>query len=722
MPEHSPSTGALRPRARLLHTIGTELISSERVAVVELVKNAYDADADRVVVRLSGPLQPGAGCLQVLDDGHGMTADTVRSTWLEVATPHRARQRRSEGRSRRVLGEKGIGRFAAARLADKMLLVSRRPDEDVEVALEVDWDDFRNPDKYLDEIRVGWQSRQPETILRTGRAASIWAAAGESAADHGTLIELTHLSSTWTQRDAYDLRRDLSRLVSMRVEGTHQEFAISLVLEDTPAEWADLTGPVSSPRELERAPYTLMATVDPSGVANILINLDGVEHQIERHLSTVRSDWLPADGPIPSGPFSMELRVWDRDREAMARQAGADLSPREFGRLLDDASGVSVYRDGFRVLPFGEPGDDWLGLDKRRINNPSLRISNNQVVGDVFITHDENPDLRDQTNREGLIEGPAYDALVGAVIEVVNELEQRRFAYRRSQSKPDPAKTGTRLFEDMRITDLASAVRDRHGDDTELLALVTRRETQIDENISKVKEVLARYTRLATLGRLVDDVIHQGQHAVGLIRNRARTMDRALGQPATSERDADLDVAVKSISTQADALASIFRRIAPFGGRRRGRPKELILEEAIRESLSVLEYRAKQVGATITIDGPGSRVTIDPVEIQDVVVNLVDNALYWVGQVPAGQRVVRVTVSRPEEAQVAITVSDTGPGVSEDLRDLIFEPYFTTKPEGTGLGLAIVGELLADYYNGGLELLDSELGGASFRATFRRRA
>ncbi|MGY1988049.1 ATP-binding protein [Blastococcus sp. SYSU DS0669] len=690
---------------------------------MELVKNAYDADADRVVVRLIGPLQQGDGCLQVLDDGHGMTADTLRTTWLEIATPHRARQRQSEGRGRRVLGEKGIGRFAAARLADRMRLVSRRRGEDAEVVMELNWDDFRNPDRFLDEIPVDWSSRVPQTITPTGDASVVWASAGEATADHGTLIELTNLSSTWSYQDAYDLRRDLSRLVSLRIPGTHQEFSITLILEEAPVEWGDLSGPVAAPEELKHSPYSLIATVDENGIAEILVKVASAEQVVRRDLRAAVPEWFREDGTIKCGPFSMELRVWDRDRAAMARQAGEDLSPREFGRLLDDASGVSVYRDGFRVLPFGEPGDDWLGLDKRRINNPSLRISNNQIVGEVFISHEQNPGLRDQTNREGLIEGPAYDTLVGAVIDIINELEHRRFAYRRSETKPDPARTGTRLFEDLRISDIAQAVAVRHKDDRELVAMVTKREKEIDENISKVKEVLARYTRLATLGRLVDDVIHQGQHAVGLIRNRIRTIERGLSSPASTERDETLKSAAQSVTTQAEVLATVFRRIAPFGGRRRGRPKELILEEAIKESLGVLAYRAQKVGADVIVQGSGSRVTIDPVEIQDVVVNLVDNALYWVGQMPEGKRrLVRVDVSKPEHGQVAVTVSDTGPGVPEEIRDLIFEPYFSTKPEGTGLGLAIVGELLADYYDGDLALLDSELGGATFRATFRRRA
>jgi len=721
MVESSSRSSPLRPRARLLHTIGTELISSERVAVVELVKNAYDADADRVVIRLVGPFKLGEGRIEVLDDGHGMTEERVRETWLEIATPHRSRNSRSEKRGRRVLGEKGIGRFAASRLADLMLLVSRPESADVEVALHLNWNDFRDPEKYLEDVRLDWNTRSPQVFAVNGEASVIWQAAGEPSSVKGTLIQLTNLSNDWSYADAYGLRRDLSRLVSARVPGTHQDFSITMVVEGAPGDWPDLSGPVTVPGELERAPYTLLAAVDRNGVAEVLVQVDNQESHISRDLRLTPTNDFDANGPIPCGPFSMELRVWDRDHAALRRQAGTELTPREFGRLLDDTSGVSVYRDGFRVLPFGEPGDDWLGLDKRRINNPSLRISNNQVVGEVFISNDANPALKDQTNREGLIEGPAYDAFVSSVVDLITELEQRRFAFRRGAQTPDPKKAGTRLFADLSISDIAKAVKSRHSDDAELMALIGSREKQIDENVGKIKDVLARYTRLATLGRLVDDVIHQGQHAVGLIRNRTRAVERALSKAPGQVDYGELTTAARQVNGQADVLATIFRRIAPFGGRRRGRPREIILEDAIRDILEVLDYRARKVGAKISVAGPGTNVTIDPVEVQDVVVNLVDNALYWLGTVPEENRIVEVTVSRSTKDEVAITVSDTGPGVPDELREVIFEPYFTTKPEGTGLGLAIVGELLVDYYDGYLELLESELGGATFRATFRRR-
>src|SRR3979409_1989356 len=99
---------ALRPRARILRTFGDELISSETVAVIELVKNSYDADASRVLVRFTGPLEGGSGAIDVVDDGHGMSTETVTTVWMEPATRFRAAERRSEVHGRRVLGEKGI--------------------------------------------------------------------------------------------------------------------------------------------------------------------------------------------------------------------------------------------------------------------------------------------------------------------------------------------------------------------------------------------------------------------------------------------------------------------------------------------------------------------------------------------------------------------------------------------------------------------------------------
>lgn len=153
-PTLTDGSAALRPRARIMRTLGDELISSEVVAVIELVKNAYDADTTRVLVRFREPLKPGSGGIDIIDDGHGMSLDTVLNAWVEPATPYRRRATRSEELHRHVLAEKGIGRFAASRLADDLDLVTRRTGEDVETMVVFDWRLFDNDEAYLDEIEV----------------------------------------------------------------------------------------------------------------------------------------------------------------------------------------------------------------------------------------------------------------------------------------------------------------------------------------------------------------------------------------------------------------------------------------------------------------------------------------------------------------------------------------------------------------------------------------
>src|SRR5207249_2687125 len=107
------------------------------------------------------------------------------------------------------------------------------------------------------------------------------------------------------------------------------------------------------------------------------------------------------------GPFSLELRVWDRDLPNIKRLADVfSISAKEIREELDLSSGVFIYRDHFRVLPYGDPKLDWLRLDLRRVQNPTMRVSNNQVVGVIMISADKNPELRDQSNREGLVASP----------------------------------------------------------------------------------------------------------------------------------------------------------------------------------------------------------------------------------------------------------------------------------------------------------------------------
>ena len=712
-----PTPRFLRPRARMMLTIGLELISSNTVALTELVKNAFDADATHVLVRLTGPviddaIHPGDGMIEVLDDGVGMSSETIAGTWMEPATPNRRRQRRSAG-GRRILGEKGVGRFAAAKLAEELELVSR-VENAPEVSLRINWGDFDNEDSYLDEIKINWTAGKPTVFTPSGKAVALWRnvthhllpnstlALYQPNPSRGTLLRMRRTRATWNAKLVSDLRTTLSRLISPfgGYEGLVSDFAIIL---DVPDDFGIASGLVEPPAELHKPHYTLEATVDVDGHTRGEISLrNGSKVPIDRQL--VNSE---GDVPIRCGPFIIRLLVWDRDAESLAAIAG-DTSASSFRQILNQASGVSIYRDGFRVLPYGEGADDWLRLDLRRVQSPTRRLSNNQIVGYLLISRDRNPGLVDQTNREGIVDGPALEDLRAAVRQLLLLLENERYEIR-PRRKRQPAGG---LLDRIDLGELRDAIAAKLPGDRAIASMVSDLQRELDERTDKVGEVLARYHRLATLGQLIDRVVHELGQPLLASQQAAflglEAVESVLGKPieAAYERTLkELERRFTTIQEQTRVATDVLRRIEPFGGRRRGRPAQMKLEAAIAGAISLLDGEIKAIGAKVTPPLGSTTVTVDGTELQEVMVNLLTNSLYWLRRVPKNRRAIAIWAERNTDRSLSIYIEDSGPGVEEENRDRIFEPYFTTRENGVGLGLSIAGEIVSDYYGGELVVL-----------------
>jgi signal transduction histidine kinase len=716
----------LRPRARIMRTLGDELISSEMVAVIELVKNAYDADATRVLVRLREPLERGEGSIEVIDDGHGMTLDTVLGTYLEPATSFRRDHVRSEELGRAVTGEKGIGRFAVSRLANELELVSRRPGAPTEVRVLFDWSRFDDPKAYLDEVDLAWEVAEPRDIAPGGLIEALWGGEVESPPaerlERGTVLQMRGLREHWGRSELEALRTGLGRLVSPFLYEKQIDRADRFViLMEAPEAFAELSGPIEPPESLQSPHYVLKGRVEGDGSYDLSITLPGSEEPVRRKARARFDDHDPQ-----SGPFEVELRVWDRDQGSMqelGQQVGRSTA--EVRRDLNRAAGVSVYRDGFRVLPYGEPGNDWLNLDARRVQNPTMRLSNNQIVGFVLASQESNPNLRDQTNREGLIHNQAYEDLMVQLRAIIAELEDLRYQARRPERDAARSPGQGALFAGLDLASVRDYVAEKYPQDRALAGLVGETQKAIEHDVERAQEIIVRYRRLATLGQLIDKVLHDGRAPLAKMGNQA-----TLGLRDISRRDdgdceevlGGVGKNLETIRTQHDVLATVFRRIEPFGGRRRGRPAEIAVEEVLADSFGVLESDVKRTGVELSLPVTQTKVTIDRAELQEVIVNLIDNSLYWLRDVPKADRRIEATVDRDSSGAVVIVFSDSGPGVPDDAQEHIFDPYYTRKPDGVGLGLSIAGEIVDEYYGGDLELLASgPLPGATFRITLRRR-
>lgn len=739
-PDQQYPQNSLRPRARLLRTLGEELISNEVVAVIELVKNAYDADATRVLIRFVGPLEPGKGCIEVMDNGHGMELDTVQTVWMELATPSKRDKPRSEKLKRRHLGEKGIGRFASTRLAHELEVISRRENTDKEVYAIFDWRQFEDDSKYLDEIQILWEESDPTEIKSGGMIELLWKTENQrpTIADlsHGTILRMIGLKQKWESKQFEDLRRGLARLISPKAT-KDEDFEIEL---DLPPDFAEFSSKVEAPEILRHPHYLLRGRIGADGAYKLRceIRAEGVDREINGRFLGVKDtkgrfevraidkgEQLPRDSrDISCGPLEIELRIWDRDDLGNVIQK-THSSVQDIRRDLDAVAGVNIYRDGFRVLPYGEPLDDSFRLDRRRVQNPTLRLSNNQIYGTVSISADENPNLRDQSNRQGMQENQAFEDFREIMLLVLGKVEEMRYSSKHPKKGEEKSgKPVGGIFSGFDMKPLSDYIAGQMPKDKVAKQLLANTEKAFSSHLKEIQTVLARYQRLATLGQLIDHVLHEGRQPIASINNEAYLGASDIerfhdGMPSITPRLAER---FSLIRKQGDVLATAFRRMEPFGGRRRGRPAQLYLEDIVRDAFEVFQDDIQRLKVKTVLPQTETLVRVDSAEMQEVIINLLQNSFYWLEQVDESKREIVVDIDRKGTEHLDILFADSGPGVPKENRDLIFDPYFSTKPEGVGLGLSIVGEIVSDYYGGSLVLLENgPLPGANFLITLRKR-
>jgi signal transduction histidine kinase len=648
---------AFRPRARLLKLIGAELISDEVVAVTELVKNAYDADASSVTISFRNVTTP-AGEISIRDDGTGMDLETVLGVWMEPGASSKGDGARPRtARRRRVLGEKGVGRFAADKLGRHLELVSRQSGESAEVRATFDFDLFDSGTEMLGAIRSRWELR-PTTVIDR----------------RGTVLRISGLRMVWTERMFRRLVTRLARLCSPfdQLDG----FTIRIESDEFPDYAGELAGGF-----LDRAPYPIEAEFD--GRDTLKIRLRG-EDQFSRA-------WVDPR-PLRCGPVRARIFAFDLETEALSR-----IGPRsEIRAWLREWCGVSVYRDGFRVWPYGEPHDDWLRLDQRRVNNPVVRLSNNQVVGFIEISRDRNPELRDQTNREGLVHNEAFVDLRRLIHLVLEILEGDRQAIRH------PGTDGTRPA-------LArTSATSRNGGGHDPVADTGRKLPA--RHMEGWSELAAAGQAAALMSRALLPMAGEIQAGIAQMRKDLN----GDGGAASRQRLRRLEDRIRQLG---DRLETIVAMHPQFRGSRR--TIDVAVELAgVRELLKPL-LEASGVTMKVSIRGAALlRTEMRADSFRHIVCILVRNALDWL----EGRRhpLIRIT-ARARGDRCELIVADNGPGIRGRVAGQVFEALVSSREGGHGMGLAVA-RVLLETNGGAISVLhDGRRRGAAFRILLPRK-
>ncbi|HEX9132692.1 MAG TPA: sensor histidine kinase, partial [Ktedonobacteraceae bacterium] len=588
------------------------------------------------------------------------------------------------------LGEKGVGRFAADKLGSELELITRQDGADEEIVLRVSWHHF-DQDKYLDEVENIWFTREPQEFPDKS---------------HGTLLIIRSLRAAWNHEMVVRLNNGLSRLVSPSTTST------DFVIETKCPEYPFASGRVIN-RLLETAPYRLTGSIDRNGILNIR---DSRERIIDLR-PDCHKHFLDAQGEyrLPlCGPFSISMNVWDL--EPLTRKGhGIDRALRE---AIKASSGVSIYRDGFRIWPYGERDDDWLELNQRRVNNPTLRISNNQIIGFVEITHRDNPDLRDRTSREGLIDTPAFFDLKALVLAALSELETERFAFRRELL---PVRLESDVEEQDALLWYLQQVREKAGDKNKgqgLKADLQEIEHLHRQRIEQERKRYNQVARLAGIGMAAELLTDAFSREVA----NAVTILQALQGESRSITDSNFRQMIEALSIRMEMINEKLDLMGPLY-RTSLQENELVdIRGAVYDVISILNHQVFESRTKVSFTCEKIlTVRINRGHLMQAIMILLENALASMKEVDTPDPCIEVRIA-VEKGNSCLLITDSGPGIPPHLHRLIFEPYFSTRKAGRGLGLHVAKDILAGY-NSSLELVSGKfsLPGACFEVRFDQR-
>lgn len=707
-----------RPRARMVEILGEHLIRDNTVGLMELIKNGYDADATRVDVQLLDVRDAESTAVIVKDNGIGMTEEVLLGPWFEPAHGGKEEEKRDEHKTalgRIPLGEKGVGRFAAQKLGRRLELVTRAKGSDHELCLSVDWDEFDDPSKYLDEIRLEIKRRVPE-IFTASRSS-------------GTFLRMTEAREPWQRSDLERFQASLLRLLSPRT-GV-KNFSVTLKCPDFPEiESLDASDII------EKYHFRIDCFIDRNGIARYEFRSRAADGK-EGHTKQECNLWSQAnpdtwqDRPPSCGPFLVQICAW-LNKAKLLDQYGLNKSQ------LKAIGGVSIYRDGFRILPYGDEGDDWLGLDVRRINDPSTRFGNRQVIGIVEIDQVHNRELIDKTNREGLRENQAYRDLKELVLGVVQKLEQESLSERHEVTKTGPDRkqleTTIRNLEEkvkqLESRPAASAEQESgvvpQPEKEEVLVkkqeLEELRETVkvIHESVTEVydsrEDERETFLHLLGIGLAAERFIHEFDRLVAAFGDTVKSLKGSVDSGAGREHLERLDL-------YAHALRNELRLIGTLKFIRRSeRAEDTSVREIVEMVLPAYDEDIKRAG--IRIDprlASDFAVHISRASLGQVIDNLVHNGIYWLKQKSEREdRRLRIELDAKDRS---ILISNNGPAILPNVRPMLFRrPFVTHKPEGRGLGMYITSEILKRY-GGIIRIIDlgddkRVLEGAAFQITF----
>lgn len=716
--------------ANTARLIGRENVSKLDGAILELVKNAYDADATTCILYY----EKTTNTFYLIDNGSGMTSETIRNNWMTIGySSKKDNYKLNSGRIQ--TGAKGIGRFALDRIADNCKMLSKTKTESI--LWSVNWSDFNSGTKITD-VGADFETTNIDfcnytsTILNNNLKSLI----KEKIINKGTIFKLQNLRDNWTTTLIEDIKKSLATLIPPEIDNIFQIYVFSEISNIDESKIAVNSSDYSYD-------YKIDFNVEESGNTEILIErnefdfgdkFDAIVKEpyftredleyfkgkpIEKHyaFNEVLSDIdINTIGPFRGTFYFAKLSNMKEEKEKYFYK---DISSRRDTR--DTFGGIKIYRDNFRVRPYGEPKTtsfDWLLLSNRKSKSPAAishptgawRVAADQMLGSVHISR-LNINLPDQSNREGIVETKEFAYFREFLIFVIQEMEKDRQYVCRTLRQYYDDNHPVEIYED-EINQKSSHTRSNNKRNRKKgLIDASKAKAVIDtkqEQIKDLEDENRLLRTLATTGIVTNSYIHEIKDVAHKLNIKILTAQQALENGKSNDH-------IKQKLTEALELQkkfnSWFTVTIEMVKRDKRKMTYVQMDKLFADFIDSWQEVLNEKNVHIYLNVIDTTFKCFPYDIESIISNLITNSINSFEYMAIEKKTINIKLTK-ENNELILLYEDNGKGLSEKYKnkpDLILEPFETNKRDsnnnliGTGMGMWIVNKTVKEY-NGVVDL------------------
>lgn len=388
--------------SNIINEVGEESISNPFIAIAELIKNSYDADSKQVIININNLGKHNTN-ISILDDGVGMDSDDIKDKWMDIGSPHKSDIEKTQEHHRIPVGAKGIGRFASHCLGKNLTLITSKKDELYGYKLSFKWNDYnlRNKATDIDNLTEKFK------IKRSTK---------------GTSLIIKELKQDWNDQEKLrNLLKDIYLLTSPI--DPPKNFYIKQDIDKNCKNLKKMTKSF-----LDKSAYHLSIK---------LLKKKLISYEFSKNNTLIKKETGELDESLSCGDMHFDLYFYYKSKQAWDKWINLDISKKELEEIklmLEDYGGIKVYRDRFRVKPYGDKNADWIGLDKWS-RDQSIVPGNTQTIGIVSLSKITNSEISDITSREGVLNNAQYFDLIKFITTSIKKFVDLRSEQESSKAK-----------------------------------------------------------------------------------------------------------------------------------------------------------------------------------------------------------------------------------------------------------------------------------------------